>query len=58
MVAFWMVWLLCLLFGALASGWYIHARGTGGPDRSWSGRAAVALAAPAAAVYAVAVLVG
>ena len=58
MVAFWAIWLICLLFGALAGGWYIHARVMGGPDLSWSGRLAVVLAVPALAVYVVTVVVG
>ena len=58
MVVFWGIWLACLLFGSLGVGWHIHTRVTGGPDRSWSGRAAAVLVVPALAVYAVTVLVG
>ena len=50
--------LVCMVFAALAGGWYIHSRVTGGPDRRWSGRAGVLLATPAAVLFAVIVAVG
>ena len=51
-------WLVCMVFAALAGGWYIHSRVTGGPDQRRSGRVGVVLATPAAVLFAVIVAVG